>query len=87
KNKVLPSILDGIGMGLGFTLSLMLIAFIREVLGSGKIWGITISSYFANEAFFKPAAVMVMAPGAFVVIGLIMALMNYRRANKLAKPV
>ncbi len=87
KNGVLPSIFDGMGMGLGFTLSLVLIAFIREVLGSGKIWGITISSYFTNEAFFKPAAVMVMAPGAFVVIGLIMAWMNYRRANKRTRPV
>lgn len=81
RHPVFPSLLDGIGMGLGFTLALVMISFIREVLGSGKFWGITITSYYAPEGFIKPAAVMVMAPGAFVIIGLIMGFRNWRRAR------
>ena len=84
RNKVFPSILDGVGMGLGFTLALLLISLIREVTGSGQFWGITITSYFSNEGIIKPAAVMVMAPGAFVVIGIIMGFMNWRKSKNLA---
>ncbi len=87
RNKVVPSIFDGLGMGLGFSIALIMISFIREVLGSGQIWGITISSYFSNEGLVKPAAVMVMAPGAFVVIGLIMGFQNWRKARKLSKSI
>jgi len=81
RNPVFPSLLDGIGMGLGFSLALIMISFIREVLGSGRIWGITITSYFSPEGLIKPATVMVMAPGAFVVIGLIMGFRNWRKAR------
>jgi len=82
KNGLMPSILDGLGMGLGFSLALVSISLIREVLGSGKLWGITISSHFSESGIVHPAAVMVMAPGAFVVIGLIMAARNRRLAKK-----
>jgi len=81
RNPILPSILDGLGMGLGFGFALVIISFIREVLGSGKLWGITISSYFSPDGIIEPAAVMVMAPGAFVVIGLLIAFRNWRRAK------
>jgi H+/Na+-translocating ferredoxin:NAD+ oxidoreductase subunit E len=83
RHTLLPSVLDGIGMGVGFGLALVLIAFIREVLGAGSFWGIRITSLYAPEAYVKPAVVMVMAPGAFIVIGLIMGWMNMRKAKRL----
>lgn len=71
KNKVLPSILDGLGMGLGFTLALLLIASVREILGNGTIFGISIMG-----AAYQPALMMILAPGGFLVYGVLMALVN-----------
>jgi len=70
KNTVGASLLDGIGMGAGFTLALAVISSIRELLGSGAIWGYPIS------LSYLPAAVMVMAPGAFLVLGLLLGAYN-----------
>ncbi|MDD3000534.1 MAG: electron transport complex subunit E [Candidatus Riflebacteria bacterium] len=69
KNSPIASILDGIGMGLGFTLALSLIAFFRELLGDGALFGYKIP-FFAND----PALIMIMAPGGFIVFGLLIAL-------------
>lgn len=80
---VLPSILDGLGMGMGFGLTLLMVAFIREVLGSGKFWGITISQVYSSTGAVHPAAVMVMAPGAFFVIAFIMGFIAWRRERQL----
>jgi electron transport complex protein RnfE len=71
KNGVLVSILDGIGMGIGFTFALVLIAAIREVLGDGKLFG-----YMVFGPGFQPALIMIMAPGAFVTMGLLMGYFN-----------
>ncbi|MFA4973374.1 MAG: electron transport complex subunit RsxE [bacterium] len=87
RNMLLPSILDGLGMGLGFGMALLIIASIREVLGSGTFWGIRIAEAYAPEGYMAPASVMVMAPGAFFVIAFIMAYMNWRRARRLARNV
>ena len=85
RHRLAPSVLDGVGMGLGFGLALVLIAFIREVLGAGRLWDITISSLYTSEGAVEPAAVMVMAPGAFVVIGLIIGYTNWRKSRRLEK--
>ncbi len=85
KHGVLPSLLDGLGMGLGFGLALVIIASIREVTGSGRFWGITITEFYSPAGPVEPAAVMVMAPGAFVIIGFIMAWMNWRKKRRLAR--
>ena len=69
KNGVLDSALDGIGIGLGFTLSLTVIGIIREILGSGAIFGWKFISGDGILAF-------VLAPGAFIVLGFLMALFN-----------
>ena len=70
KNSVGLSALDGIGMGLGFTLSLTVLGFIREFLGAGTIFGFTIySSQFA-------ALIFVLAPGAFIALAYMMAAVN-----------
>jgi len=68
KNTVFDSLLDAIGMGIGFTIALCCIAFFRELLGEGKLFGQAIP-------FFKqdPALIMIMAPGGFIVFGLLIA--------------
>jgi electron transport complex protein RnfE len=71
KNGVLISILDGIGMGIGFTFALVLIAAIREILGDGKLFG-----YMVFGPGYRPALIMIMAPGAFVTMGLLMGYFN-----------
>lgn len=83
RHGVFASIMDGLGMGLGFSLALIFIAFIRELLGAGTFLNIRITNYFAPNGFVEPAAVMVMAPGAFVVIALIIAFLNWRKEKKL----
>jgi len=73
KNSVGDSALDGIGIGLGFTLTLTIIGIVREVLGSGSIFG---WKFIAGDGILA----FVMAPGAFLVLGYLMVLFN-----KLAK--
>lgn len=70
KNGPVASIFDGIGIGLGFTLSLTLVGAVREVLGSGAIFG-----YSFDITDYMPL-VFVLAPGAFIVLGYLMALFN-----------
>lgn len=71
KNTVGMSILDALGMGIGFTAAIMLIATIRELLGNGSILDIAI---FPKT--YKPMLAAVQAPGAFITIGLLMGLLN-----------
>ena len=71
KNTVFDSMLDGIGMGLGFTLSLTVIGAIREILGSGSIFGYTFLPSSTNILVF------VLAPGAFFVLGFVMAFIRH----------
>ena len=70
KNGVLDSALDGVGIGLGFTLSLTTIGAVREVLGSGSIFGLNL-----GIGDYMPL-VFVLAPGAFLVLGFLMVLFN-----------
>lgn len=70
KNNVGSSAIDGLGIGLGFTFALVLLGSIREILGSGKIFNITLYS----ENFVT--LVFVLAPGAFIVLGYLIALIN-----------
>lgn len=71
KNSVIRSAADGLGVGLGYTLSLLLISSFREVLGTGSIFGIGIM-----WEGFEPFGFMIQAPGAFVCLGMILALIN-----------
>ena len=83
RSGVIASLLDGIGMGIGFTLALCLIAFIRETLGKWQLFGIPITA-----GGFHPAAVLIMAPGALMVLGLVLGakarLEQRRKAMRLA---
>ncbi|MEG1942436.1 MAG: electron transport complex subunit E [Angelakisella sp.] len=80
KNGVLDSALDGIGMGLGFTLALGCMGFIREILGSGTLAGIQIL-----PAAMDPIMIMKMAPGGFLTFGLLIALVNKLTKGKAIK--
>jgi electron transport complex protein RnfE len=71
KNTLMPSIADGLGIGIGFTLSLAALGALREVLGTGTFYG---ASVFGPS--YKPFTFMVQAPGAFVCLGLMLCIMN-----------
>lgn len=83
KNPPLLSLFDGLGMGLGFTIALVIIGSIRELLGAGSIFG------YALPGNFEPIAFFVRAPGAFLVLAVLVAIMNAvgikNRANKMTE--
>jgi electron transport complex protein RnfE len=76
KNKVLDSFLDGLGMGLGFTIALFLIGTIREILGSGAIFDY---KFMDNSEIL----IFVLAPGAFFVMVIIIATIRFIQSRKL----
>ncbi len=71
RNGIIASGLDGLGMGLGFTLSLTVLGSIREILGQGTFFGAEVM-----WSSFRPFSFMVEAPGAFVTLGILLAIMN-----------
>ena len=75
KNSPFASMLDGLGMGLGFTIGLSIIGIIREVLGNGTLWGIPLTD---GLTAYTPK-VFILAPGGFLTIGLILAFCAWRR--------
>ena len=99
KNKVLPSVFDGLGMGLGFTVGLTLIGMFRELLGKGCIFGFQIlgdgnqlqsSSGIVKAignvfSLYTPITILVLAPGAFFVLAFLIAFINKRNAKKTAE--
>jgi len=72
KNPVLPTIMDSLGTGLGFTFALTAMGLIREILGFGSIFGFKILG-----SWFTPWIVMILPPGAFLVMGTLIAIVNY----------
>jgi Na+-translocating ferredoxin:NAD+ oxidoreductase subunit E len=78
KNTLVPSMFDGIGMGLGFLFALSIISFFRELLGKGSLWGFSI-------IHAKPLLIMILPAGGFFAVGLLMGFFNYlsiRNARK-----
>ena len=71
KNKPIPAIVDGLGMGIGFTIAITLISAVRELFGAGTLLGVQVmpAGYLPMDLLVKPA-------GGFIVLGLMMALMN-----------
>ena len=77
KNPPIPSLFDGIGMGLGFTLSITCIGAVRELLGAGQIFGKQILPLAADGKFgYEPITIFILAPGAFFVLAMLAALQN-----------
>lgn len=84
KNAPLLSAMDGIGMGVGFTIALTVVGLLREFLGAGTAFGINVT-----PDFFEPIAMFVKAPGAFLVLAIVIMIMNAvnitTRANKVVE--
>lgn len=80
KNPMIASLFDGIGMGLGFTIGLTSIGLVRELIGSGKIFGAAVL-----PASYEPISIFVMAPGAFFVLALLTGLQNKVKLNMAKK--
>lgn len=70
KNKITPSMFDGIGMGLGFLFALTVISFFRELIGKGSLWGHAIINA-------KPLLILILPAGGFFAVGILMALFNW----------
>lgn len=76
KNSVIPSLFDGIGMGLGFAFALTCIGAVRELIGAGEIFG-----YYIMPDAYVPCAIFIMAPGAFFVLAALTAIQNKIKIN------
>lgn len=77
KNNVIASAVDGLGMGLGYTMALLILSILREILGAGSI--------FDRQLFgpsFEPALIFIMPPGAFILLGILIAVFNNIRNKK-----
>lgn len=79
KNGIIPSIFDALGMGIGFTIALIIISAIREILGAGTVFGIPFLAHF------EPAIIMVLAPGALLTLGFLIGLINWINNMKFRK--
>jgi len=78
RNSLIDSLLDGIGMGLGFTLVIVTIGIIREILGNGTIFG-------SSRFIFHPGLIMVFPPGAYLTIGFLMGILNMWNSRRRMK--
>lgn len=72
KNPPVLSIMDGVGMGLGFTIALFLLGSVREIIGAGTIFGVKIT-----PGIYEPIAIFVRSPGAFLVLAFLVAILNF----------
>ncbi len=77
KNRLVPAMVDGVGMGLGFTLALVVLGAVRELFGSGTFFG-----YVVFGESYQPLLLMILPPGAFIAMGLLLAGMNLFDARK-----
>jgi electron transport complex protein RnfE len=76
KNGIVPSLVDGLGMGLGYTLALTILSTVRELFGAGTILG-----YQIMPETYQPASIAIMPPGAFIILGILIGIFNKVRMN------
>lgn len=79
KNGVVDSIIDGLGMGVGYTIAMVVLSSVREILGNGTILGINIL-----PKAYEPMMIMIQPPGSFIALGLLIGLVNYLSRRKKA---
>jgi len=77
RNTVFLSLLDGLGMGLGFTVALIVLGSIREILGNGTVFG-----FLVMGTSYEKFLIMILPPGAFITLGLLLGLMNKIEMNR-----
>jgi len=80
KNRVIPAMVDGLGMGLGFTLGMVTIGGVREVIGNGTFFG-----YQVLGSWYHAPLIVILAPGGFIVIGFIIGVLNLQEKRKKEK--
>ncbi len=85
KNPPLPSFLDGIGNGLGYSLVLIVVGTLRELFGAGTLFGITILPSVANGGWYQTNGLMLLAPSAFFIIGFFIWVLRNRYADQVEK--
>ncbi|MCP4382327.1 MAG: NADH:ubiquinone reductase (Na(+)-transporting) subunit D [Hyphomicrobiales bacterium] len=83
RNPVWPSVMDGLGNGLGYSLVLMIVAAVREGLGSGTLFGVPVLAMAAEGGWFQPLGVMLLAPSAFFIIGLLIWVIRTLRPTQI----
>ncbi|MGI6576031.1 MAG: electron transport complex subunit RsxE [bacterium] len=71
KNPMIPSMFDGLGMGFGYMVGLLIVGSIRELLGAGTIFGLQVM-----PVAYEPAVIMILPPGAFITLGLLLGFFN-----------
>jgi len=85
KNPPIASFYDGIGNGLGYSVILMLLAFVRELLGAGKIWGYQVLPVSTEGGWYVANGMMLMPPSAFFLIGLLIWALRAWKADQVEK--
>lgn len=85
KNPPIPSFLDGIGNGLGYSLVLIVVGTLRELFGAGTLFGITILPTVANGGWYQPNGLMLLAPSAFFIIGFFIWILRERNVEQIEK--
>jgi Na+-transporting NADH:ubiquinone oxidoreductase subunit D len=85
KNPPIPSFLDGIGNGLGYSAILMLVAFVRELFGAGKLWGYEVFTPISDGGWYVPNGMMLMPPSAFFLIGILIWVLRSWKKSQVEK--
>ncbi|MDP2284328.1 MAG: NADH:ubiquinone reductase (Na(+)-transporting) subunit D [Pseudohongiella sp.] len=85
KNPPIPSFLDGIGNGLGYSLVLIIVGTLRELFGAGTLLGFTVLPTVANGGWYQPNGLMLLAPSAFFIIGFFIWILRERNAEQIEK--
>lgn len=86
RNPVLPSVLDGIGNGLGYALVLLIVGALREFLGTGSLMGVPLVTTVTDGGWFQPLGLMQLAPSAFFILGLLVWVMRVLRPAQVERP-
>jgi len=86
KNPPLPSFLDGIGNGLGYSFILLVVAFFRELFGSGKLFGVEIITVVTAGGWYVPNGLLLLPPSAFFIIGLIIWAIRTKKKEQVEQP-
>ena len=86
KNPPIPSFLDGLGNGLGYSFVLMTVAFVRELFGSGKLFGVEILPLVTEGGWYMPNGLLLLPPSAFFLIGLLIWAIRSWQKDQVEEP-